>query len=335
MQKTVIIALAVIGTLTAGYLLCGGQPSQTAASPDAVKDVYNQWKVNYKINVGAAEDDYRFGVFSKNYGKINQHNRLLGRSYSLGLNAFTHLTQEEFAATHLGFKAPAVVAQTNVTLPLKNLKTKVDWSEKMNAVKNQGQCGSCWAFSAVGAIEGAHAAINGKLFNLAEQELVDCAGGDYGNQGCNGGLMDQAFAYVKAVGGLATQDEYPYKAADGTCIEKIETRQGQITGFTDVKVSSSDALKAALSQQPVAVAIEADTFTFQGYSGGVINDDTCGTQLDHGVVAVGFNDEDKIPYYKVRNSWGASWGEAGHVRLAIVDGPGMCGIQMAASYPTL
>jgi KDEL-tailed cysteine endopeptidase len=331
MQKTVIIALAVIGTLTAGFLLFGRQSSQP--STDAVKDVYNQWKLNFKINVGAAEDDYRFGVFSKNYGKINTHNRLLGRSYSLGLNAFTHLTQEEFAATHLGFKAPAAGAKNTVKLPLKNLKTTVDWAEKLNAVKNQGQCGSCWAFSAVGAIEGAHVALNGNLFNLAEQELVDCAG-SFGNQGCNGGLMDQAFQYVASVGGLANEADYPYKAADGDC-QTVKTRNGKIAAFVDVAVNSSDALKAALNKQPVAVAIEADTFTFQGYSGGVINDDSCGTQLDHGVVAVGFNDEDKIPYYKVRNSWGASWGEAGHVRLAIVDGPGMCGIQMAASYPTL
>jgi hypothetical protein len=299
-----------------------------------LKDVYNQWKLNYKINVGASEDNYRFGVFSNNYGKIQEHNKLLGRSYNLGLNAFTHLTQEEFAATHLGFKASAAPRKNNIViLPTKNLKATVDWADKMNAVKNQGQCGSCWAFSAVGAIEGAHSALNGNLYNLAEQELVDCAG-SFGNQGCNGGLMDYAFQYAASVGGLATGKDYPYTATDGDCKSGLN-REGKITSFADVKVGSSDDLKAALNKQPVSVAIEADTFTFQGYTGGVINDAACGTQLDHGVVAVGYNDEDKVPYYKVRNSWGDSWGEKGHVRIAIVDGDGICGIQLAASYPVL
>jgi hypothetical protein len=328
-SKTVIIALAVIGTVTAGFLFFGRAPS--AMTTDAVKDVYNQWKLTYKINVGAAEDDYRFGVFATNFGKINTHNALLGKSYTMGTNAFTHLTPEEFAATHLGFKA-AGPARNTVKLPLKNLKTTVDWSGKMNPVKDQAQCGSCWAFSAVGAIEGAYA-VAGKSINLAEQELVDC-GSSTGNMGCNGGLMDYAFQYVINSKGLATQDEYPYTGTDGTC-QDVKTRAGQISKFVDVAVNSADALKAAVAKQPVSVAIEADTSIFQSYTGGVINDSGCGTQLDHGVVAVGYSDDSDTPFFKVRNSWGASWGEAGHVRLAIVDGEGMCGIQMAASYPTL
>lgn len=337
MQKNVLIALAIIGTLTAGLLLFRGQQAKKdETNPDALREIYNQWKVTFKINVGAAEDNYRYKVFSSNYGKINEHNKLLGRTYSLGLNPFTHLTQEEFAATHLGLKVPKNIQKNVLPLSTDNLKETVDWAPKMNKVKNQGQCGSCWAFSAVGAIEGLHSVVKGNLMDLSEQELVDCAG-SFGNEGCNGGLMDSAFQYVMSVGGLASQEDYPYTATDGKCKTGLK-RYGKITNFADVPANSSAALKAAIAKQPVAVAIEADTFTFQGYSGGVINDNSCGTNLDHGVIAVGYSDGDSdneasIPYYKVRNSWGASWGEGGHVRIGIKDGAGICGIQQMASYP--
>ena len=332
MQKNVIFALAIISALTAGYLLYRNSSTKSLNVPTSdLRGVYNQWKVDYNVNVGAAEDDYRFKVFSNNCGKIANHNRLLGRSYNLGLNPFTHLTQEEFTATHLGLNMPKNKEKRPTVLPTDNLKTTVDWAAKLNGPKDQGQCGSCWAFSAVGALEGLYSAQKGTLYDLAEQELVDCSS-SFGNMGCNGGLMDSAFQYVISVGGLATQKDYPYTATDGNCKSGLK-RVAPITSFTDVPVNSADALKAAIAKQPVAVAIEADTFTFQGYTGGVINDASCGTNLDHGVVAVGYNDEDKVPYFKVRNSWGKRWGEAGHVRIGIKDGEGICGIQMSASYP--
>ena len=145
--------------------------------------------------------------------------------------------------------------------------------------------------------------------------------------------MDSAFKYVIDKGGLATEEDYPYTGADGECKSDVK-RIGAITGYEDVPANSAKALKAALAIQPVAVAIEADTFAFQGYHSGVINDDSCGTNLDHGVLAVGYNDEEKIPYYKVRNSWGPSWGDQGYVKIGIQDGAGVCGIQQMASYPT-
>jgi KDEL-tailed cysteine endopeptidase len=334
MQKTVVIALAVLGTLTAGYFLFRNKTVKTVdTEATALKDVYNQWKVEFKVNVGAAEDDYRFKVFSSNYGKIKSHNRLLGRSYSLGLNPFSHLTTEEFAATRLGLKMPTTFQRNVAQLPTDNLQATVDWRGKMNAVKNQGMCGSCWAFSAIGALEGLHSVKKSNLMNLSEQELVDCST-SYGNMGCNGGLMDYAFQYIADKKGIATQSDYPYKAVDQSC-KTGKARNAPITAFTDVPVNSAAALKAAIAQQPVSVAIEADTFTFQSYTSGVINDASCGTNLDHGVVAVGYNDSDRIPYYLVRNSWGTSWGDKGHVKIGIQDGAGICGIQMAASYPTL
>jgi len=350
MEKTVLIALALVATLTGGYLYYNNQPSKTPDVPDVpskndtegpsknetesiLKNLYNKWKLDYKINVGAAEDSVRFKIFSNNLAKIIQHNNKSGKSYRLGTNAFTHLTQEEFKATHLGFKVPKNFRRNTTSLPRKNLKTSVDWRSQLNDIKDQGQCGSCWAFSAVGALEGVHSIKKGNLYNLAEQELVDCST-SYGNEGCNGGLMDYAFQYAIDKKGLAAQTDYPYTAYDGDC-QTVTARNAPVTSFVDVTPNSADALKAAINQHPISVAIEADTFTFQFYSGGVINDDSCGIDLDHGVVAVGYDDAANPPYYLVRNSWGASWGDAGHVKIGIQDGPGICGIQQMASYPVL
>lgn len=339
MQKTAIIALAIIGTLATGYLVMSSRKSSETVQVSDLENIYSQWKVDYKINVGASEDSYRFKVFTSTYGKIQEHNKLLGRGFDLGLNAFSHLTEEEFAATHLGLNLPIGLhaTQRSVTvLSTDNLQGEADWRPKMNKVQDQGRCGSCWAFSAVGAIEGLHSVKSNDQTKLSEQELVDCSS-SYGNHGCNGGLMDSAFKYVIQVGGLATEADYPYTAADGSC-KKGAARQGKITGFTDVPAYSAKALMAALDKQPVAVAIQADSYVFQSYKSGVISGSACGTNLNHGVVAVGYSNDSSAgqkPHYIVRNSWGTSWGDAGHVRLAITgEDAGTCGIHMMSSYPT-
>jgi C1A family cysteine protease len=334
MQKNVIIALAVIGALTAGYFVFRRQPTKPDVVPTGLKAVYNQWKVDYKINVGAAEDDYRFKVFSANYQEITQHNMLLGKTYKLGLNSFTHLTQEEFDATYL-----SSIPRKNSTrsfAPFQanpaSLKTTVDWRVKLNAIKNQGQCGSCWAFSAVGAIEAAHSVFKGNLYYLSEQELVDCSG-SFGNLGCSGGYEDQGIQYAIKKGGLATNKDYPYTATDGTCKTSSFQRFGQVSKVIAITPNSPDALKAALNQQPTTVAVQANLW--KSYTSGILNDPKCGTNLNHAVVAVGYDTEGSTPYYIVRNSWGASWGETGHIRIAIQAGKGVCGIQMEPFYPVV
>ena len=335
MQKNVLIALAIVGTLTAGFFLFRNKPSQTVdVNPTALRDIYNQWKANYNIKVGASEDDYRFKVFAANYEAINQHNSKES-TYKLGLNQFTHQTDEEFAAVYLNSDLPES-ASVNTTVfkvdKASNLKTNVDWRAKMNPVKNQGKCGSCWAFSAVAGIEGAYSVLKGTKLDLAEQELVDCSAA-YGNKGCNGGLKDNAFKYVVKVGGLASQKDYPYKAADGTCKTSGFTRYGKISSYTTVNPWDPESLKGALNKQPVTVSVKADTW--KAYTTGIINDDSCGTATNHAVIAVGYNTEGNVPYYVIRNSWGPGWGEQGHVRVGIQGGIGICGVQKSPFFPNI
>lgn len=206
----------------------------------------------------------------------------------------------------------------------------IDWVAKgaVTPFKNQQSCGSCWAFSTTGAIEGALFIASNQLVSLSEEELVQC---DHnGDQGCQGGLMDNAFGWL-AQNGICTENDYPYTSGSGntgTC-SKHCSAAATLTGHVDVP--SEDALVTAVSKQPVSVAIEADKSVFQLYSGGVLDNAGCGTNLDHGVLAVGYGTDGK-DYWKVKNSWGSGWGEQGYIRMA--RGKNMCGIASEPSYPT-
>merc|ERR1711869_154980 len=194
--------------------------------------------------------------------------------------------------------------------------------------KNQGQCGSCWAFSTWGGLEGAWEIGTGTLTSMSEQQLVDCS---KANLGCNGGSMESGFQFEEGVN-VATESSYPYTARDGSCKSSgysTAIPRGGVTGYKSVGASTS-SLQSALQHGPVSVAIEADQMAFQGYTGGVITSG-CGEQLDHGVLAVGYGTENGIDYFLVKNSWGASWGDQGYVKIGADN---VCGILAQPSFPT-
>jgi len=289
--------------------------------------------------------------FANNHDIIEKHNAG-NSSYTLGHNQFSHLSNEEWVAyVRLGLGKPEGAPADFIheaPADLSVLAGSVDWTTKgaVTPVKNQGNCGSCWSFSATGALEGVYQIKYGTLESFSEQELVSCdTGGIFGDKGCSGGLMDNAFKWVKSNGGLCTESAYPYTSGttgqNGNCQSHTacDNKKLALTGYTDVQTNSDAALMSALDLHPVSVAIQANQPAFQLYKSGVLKD-TCGANLDHGVLAVGYGtDATAGDFYKVKNSWGASWGEAGYIRIArgnYNSGKGQCGILSGPpSYPNL
>jgi cathepsin L len=263
-------------------------------------------------------------------------------SYTLGVNQFADLTADEFATQYTGLKKPEQVWGDLAylgrdTYSGKALDTSVDWTTKgaVTPVKNQGQCGSCWSFSTTGSLEGAWEIANGKLVSFSEQQFVDC---DKVDQGCNGGLMDNAFKYAEK-NAICTEESYAYTGKGGSCQASsctVGLPQGGVTGYKDVETDNEQALMEALNKNPVSIAIEADKSAFQLYKSGVLTG-SCGTNLDHGVLAVGYGTDGGNDYWKVKNSWGTTWGDAGYVLLLRgKGGAGECGLLSGPpSYPVV
>jgi len=302
--------------------------------------LFSKWVAQHSKVYAQSEFFERFHIFKTNLDIIHNHN-LGDHSSRMAANEFADLTGAEFKAKYLGYKPVDRSYLRSKNTPAKDMKhlhqkqlpTALDWTTKgvVTPIKNQGQCGSCWSFSATGSVEGAVAIATGSLISLSEQQLMDCSSAE-GNEGCNGGLMDYAFQYIITNGGICSEAQYPYLGVDVTCVTNC-TKMSDISGFTDLTAESQ--FLGAINIGPVSIAIEADQAVFQFYAGGVINSSTCGTNLDHGVLIVGYGTDtgaSGLNYYKVKNSWGAAWGEAGYVRL--VRDQNMCGLALDGSYPT-
>jgi len=272
----------------------------------------------------------RFKIFRANLDAIAVHNA--GESdWTQAMNKFGDLTRAEFIKTHTGLRMPAHSHRKQHVTSAPNVDP-FNWADKgaVTPVKDQGQCGSCWAFSTTGSLEGGWQIKGGQLASMSEQQLVDCSS-SYGNQGCNGGLMDQAFQYVQAKG-ICTEDSYPYTAANGTCDDGTCTpvlHAGDLKSYTDVAAKDENALLTALQTQPISVAVDASSWQF--YSGGIMTQCSF-QQLDHGVLATGLGHDDSAgDYWIVKNSWGAGWGSSGYIFIPM--GSDNCGISDAASFP--
>ncbi|XP_047983323.1 low-temperature-induced cysteine proteinase-like [Salvia hispanica] len=322
-------------------LACAADMSIISYDEKQLTAMHESWMVKHGKSYNAlGEKEKRFQVFKENLRYIEEHNAAEGRTYKLGLNRFADLTNQEYRRRmHLGTRPRRLAAKKSDRYALRDgdvLPDSIDWRTKgaVAPVKDQGSCGSCWAFSTIVAVEGINQIKTGSLISLSEQELVDCDT-SY-NQGCNGGLMDYAFEFIIKNGGIDSEEDYPYKGRDGRCdTYRKNAKVVSIDGYEDVPVNNEKALQKAVASQPISVAIEAGGRDFQLYQSGIFTG-KCGTSLDHGVAAVGYGTENGKDYWIVRNSWGSSWGEEGYLRMErnVAAKTGLCGIAIEPSYPT-
>jgi cathepsin L len=312
--------------------------SQAEFSSDEYASAFEKWVQQHGKVYDEQELLYRFRIFKQNMDFVAEHNAG-DHTYTVGLNKFADLTNTEFLERFTGLNTPLVYTQdpSKIYDPEESqaLPSSVDWRQKgvVTGVKDQGQCGSCWSFSTTGSVEGAWA-LNYSLVSLSEQNLMDCSR-SYGNHGCNGGLMDNAFRYIIDNRGIDTEASYPYEmSTDFNCRYTSSKKGASITNYQDVRSGSEDKLQNAVTYRgPVSVAIDASNPSFQLYTGGVYYESKCSsTQLDHGVLAVGYGTGTQGDYWIVKNSWGTSWGDKGYIYMARNKGNN-CGIATQASFP--
>jgi len=310
------------------------------AAPVSYQTEFTKWMQLNKKSYRHEEFLPRFDTFKNNLAYINAHNAEGSHSFSLAMNKFGDLTAAEFARLYNGLKFDAENVQSGKfavdgsDINFGALPASFDWRTKgaVSPVKDQGQCGSCWAFSTTGSTEGCHQITTKTLVSVSEQNLVDCSTAQ-GNQGCDGGLMTQAMDYIISTGGIDTESSYPYTAEDGTCTFSASNVGATLKSYVNVNQGDENDLQQKVNVGPTSVAIDASQSSFQFYSSGVYSDPDCSsTSLDHGVLAIGWGSSSGTPYWIVKNSWGSSWGQSGFIWMARNDN-NMCGIATMATLP--
>jgi cathepsin H len=306
---------------------------------------FDEWMIKYEKTEYALDPEklgYRRRVYEETVAEIEEINAM-NTTWTAGVNAYSDLTWAEFKAyfnldTGLDPQHCSATGRNGRSLPPSKIPDSVDWRTKgmVTKVKNQGSCGSCWTFSTTGAVESAYAIAGNPLKMLAEQQLVDCAGG-FDNHGCNGGLPSQAFQYLMWAGGQEAESDYKYTARDGRCQFSASKIAAKISDeFNITQGDESDTgLPGAIVKGPVSICYQVAS-DFRNYKSGVYSSTICKNgpmDVNHAVLAVGYDTDptSKLPYYWVKNSWGTSFGIQGYFK--IVRGKNMCGLATCSSYP--
>lgn len=330
-------------------------------------DKFNNWIKHFEVKIQNSDHLVKILDNWLNNDKFIEQTNLQNLTYQLGHNVYSGMNSDDFSE-HMGFKSnykllsefntirslspdltDSIITSYNITA----IPSSIDWREngKVSHIKDQGQCGSCWAFSGTSTVESAVAIKTGNLYDLSEQQGVSCAiiKAGYSNMGCNGGMYNNLWNYIKDNGGLCTQDSYPYTSGTdsqtGKCIKTCESlTDTKVIDYKKVTPYSDSSMLTALNKQPISIALEADTRSFQLYKSGIYSDySDCGgdsPQLDHAVVLVGYGIDktNNMEYYIMRNSWGTSWGDQGYMKMARGDKygkAGLCGLLSEPMYPVV